>query len=75
MYVTATEFKTNFGKYLKILEKEDVYITKNGRAIARLSPPKTNVIKELRGCVKLPANISDKELLIQVRTDSYENPN
>ena len=27
MIVTATEFKTNFGKYLDMLTKEDIFIT------------------------------------------------
>lgn len=39
MTVTATEFKTNFGKYLELLNKEDVFITKNGKIIAQVSQP------------------------------------
>ena len=39
MTVTATEFKTNFGKYLDLLSKEDVFITKNGKVIAQVSQP------------------------------------
>ena len=32
MIVTATEFKTNFGKYLELIPRlqEDIFITKNG---------------------------------------------
>ena len=29
MIVTATEFKTNFGKYLDMLTKEDIFITRS----------------------------------------------
>ena len=29
MTVSVTEFKTHFGKYLKMLALEDIYITKN----------------------------------------------
>jgi prevent-host-death family protein len=36
MYGTATEIKNSFGKYLKACEKEDVYITKNNKVIAKL---------------------------------------
>ncbi|MDR2542400.1 MAG: type II toxin-antitoxin system Phd/YefM family antitoxin [Treponema sp.] len=41
MVVTATNFKTNIGHYLtKISEsKNEVYITKNGKLIAKLSSP------------------------------------
>jgi prevent-host-death family protein len=35
--VTATEFKTNFGKYLSLAEKEDIRITKNGKSVFKLS--------------------------------------
>ena len=31
MIVTATEFKTNFGKYLDLISKEDIFITRNGK--------------------------------------------
>lgn len=33
MIVTATEFKTNFGKYLDLLLSEDIFITRNGKTI------------------------------------------
>lgn len=36
MYVSATEFQNNFGKYLKHCEKENVFITKNGKKRALL---------------------------------------
>ncbi|MDL2317716.1 type II toxin-antitoxin system Phd/YefM family antitoxin [Eubacteriales bacterium OttesenSCG-928-A19] len=38
--VTASEFKTHFGKYLKLVETTDavIQITKNGRVIARIMP-------------------------------------
>ena len=41
MIITATEFKTNFGKYLEIiaLSQEDIFITKNGKTIAKVSNP------------------------------------
>lgn len=39
MSITATEFKQNLGKYLELCETEDILITKNGKAIAKLSNP------------------------------------
>jgi len=36
MEITATEFKTNLGKYLDASNDEDIIITKNGKTIARL---------------------------------------
>ena len=40
LQVTATEFKTNFGKYLLMSQLSDIYITKHGKTVAVLSPPK-----------------------------------
>ena len=37
MIVTATEFKNNLGKYLEMAAIQDVFITKNGKNIARES--------------------------------------
>ena len=33
MVVTATEFKANFGKYLELVTKEDIFITLNGKTV------------------------------------------
>ena len=51
--VTATDFKTNFGKYLGLVNKEEILITKNGEGIAILIPPKPrpSVIDELIGVI------------------------
>jgi prevent-host-death family protein len=37
MFITATELKTNIGKYLSLASKEDIIITKNGKSIAKLT--------------------------------------
>lgn len=42
MIITATELKMNLGKYLEIARKQDVFITKNGKNIARLTAPTVN---------------------------------
>jgi prevent-host-death family protein len=39
MSITATEFKTNFSKYLLLAASEDIYITRNGKTIAKLTNP------------------------------------
>lgn len=45
--ITATEFKENLGKYLSLCEKEDIYISKNGKIIAKLSNPYTKTTDEI----------------------------
>lgn len=37
MIVKATEIKNNFGKYIKLLENEDIIVTKNGTPVARIT--------------------------------------
>ncbi len=39
MIITATEFKANLGKYLNHIEKEDIFISKNGKVVAKLTKP------------------------------------
>lgn len=59
MPITATELKNNLGKYLMLASKEDVFITKNGRVIAKLTTPyqdRVDVAKSLFGV--LPADMS-----------------
>ena len=54
MTITATEFKTNFGKYLALAMHQDIYITKNGKNIAKLTNPaadKAAVLDSLVGII------------------------
>ena len=39
MSITATEFKSNLGKYLQMAMVEDILITQYGKVIARLTKP------------------------------------
>ncbi len=62
MSITATELKLNLGKYLLLSATEDIYITKNGKTIAKLSNPnqdKVNIAKSLFGI--LPQDMTLEE--------------
>ena len=55
MQVTATEFKMNMGKYLSLASRRDIYITKNGQRIAKLtnpSPDRVAMLDSLVGIAK-----------------------
>ena len=39
MSITATELKSNLSKYLLMAASEDMYITRNGKVIAKLTNP------------------------------------
>jgi antitoxin (DNA-binding transcriptional repressor) of toxin-antitoxin stability system len=59
MSITATELKLNLGKYLVLAETEDIYITRNGKVVAKLSNPfqdRVDMAKSLFGI--LPPDIS-----------------
>lgn len=45
MSITATELKMNLGKYLMLAETEDVFITKNGKVIAKLTNPNADRVE------------------------------
>ena len=52
MAITATELKSNLGKYLLLSEKEDIFITRNGKVVAKLTNPyqdRVDVAKSLFG--------------------------
>ena len=55
MVVTATRFKANIGQYLDNVSKEDsndaVYITKNGKMVAKLSNPMEDKLSILNSLV------------------------
>ena len=60
MSITATELKNNLGKYLELSAKEDIFITKNGKIIAKLSNPyqeKVSVAKSLFGILPKDADL------------------
>lgn len=52
MVVTATEFEMNFGKYLELVSQEDVFITQNGKTIAKVVNPQISAVDSLRGLLK-----------------------
>ena len=64
MVVTATEFKVNFGKYLGLLATEDIFITKNGKTIAKVSNPNIRAVDSISGMLagRLPPDYDAKEL-------------
>lgn len=73
MVVTATEFKTNFGKYLDMIAKEDIFITRNGKIVAKVIKPQISAVDSLRGMLKdVPSDI-DLDSLREERLSKYEN--
>lgn len=62
MSITATELKMNLSKYLLLSATEDIYITKNGKVILKLTNPfqeRVDIAKSLFGI--LPTDITVNE--------------
>ena len=62
MSITATELKQNLSKYLLLAEQEDVFITRNGKVVAKLTNPyqdRVDMAKSLFGI--LPKDISAEQ--------------
>lgn len=65
MIITATEFKTNLGKYLEMAASQDIFITKNGKNIARLTSPTVNklaLLDDLVGIVPQNQTIDENTI-------------
>ncbi|MBR3046577.1 MAG: type II toxin-antitoxin system prevent-host-death family antitoxin [Enterococcus sp.] len=52
LQVTATEFKTNLGQYLERVLIEDIWITKNGKTVAKLVNPNVSAVDSISGILK-----------------------
>ena len=73
MVVTATEFKTNFGKYLELVAQEDVFITRNGKTIAKVINPQVSAVDSLRGLLKNAPSDLDLDSVREERLSKYED--
>lgn len=73
MIVTATEFKTNFGKYLDLLHSEDIFITRNGKTVAKLVNLNVSAVDTISGMLvdRLPDDFNSKTLR-EERLKTYE---
>ncbi len=62
MSITATELKNNLSKYLLLSATEDIFITKNGKIVAKLTNPfqeRVDIAKSLFGII--PSDITLEE--------------
>ena len=62
MSITATELKMNLAKYLLLSATEDVYITKNGKVISKLTNPfqtKVEIAQSLFGIIPADITVED----------------
>ena len=63
MVVNSTEVQNNFGKYLELASGQEIVITKNGNAVARLigiGVQKKPLSEQLRGII--PSDVDEKSI-------------
>ncbi len=73
MVVTAAEFKANFGKYLELITNEDIFITRNGKTVAKVVNPQVTAVDSLRGMLDGNSSGVDMDSLREERLLKYEN--
>ncbi len=63
--VSASEFRQNFGKYVKLVEERDVQVTRNGRVIALWTNPnrdRMKIARDLAGSIHAEVDLErDRE--------------
>lgn len=52
MQITATEFKLNLGHYLDLVLTEDIWISRNGKTVAKLINPNVSAVDSISGILK-----------------------
>ena len=73
MQITATELKLNLGKYLSLVSLEDIWITRNGKTIAKLIHPNISSVEYISGVLagKVSEDIN-RHSLREERLSKYE---
>jgi antitoxin (DNA-binding transcriptional repressor) of toxin-antitoxin stability system len=73
MIVTDVEFNTNFGKYLELLLTEDIFITKNGKTVAKVVNPQISAVDSISGLLKGKVSDDiDRKTIREERISKYE---
>lgn len=48
MQVSISELKTNVGKYIDLAETQDIFITKNGKQVAKIVSTKIDKVAKMK---------------------------
>lgn len=73
MYVSATEFRTNVGKYLDLAESEDIIVVKHGVPHVTISSSKETKKKILNSLVGVGSSDLTEERILEERRKDYES--
>ena len=69
--ITATELKVNLRRYLELVKTEDIWITKNGKLVAKLVNPNVTAVDSISGILedRVPID-TDRHTLREALRDS-----
>ncbi|MCQ2409392.1 MAG: type II toxin-antitoxin system prevent-host-death family antitoxin [Clostridia bacterium] len=70
MSITSTELKMNLSKYLVLSEQEDIFITKNGRVIAKISNPYRDRVEDIKTLFGIIPSDADCEKELEERRNN-----
>ncbi|GAB4266052.1 type II toxin-antitoxin system Phd/YefM family antitoxin [Thermincola ferriacetica] len=73
MIVSSSEFKTNIGRYLSLVSKEDIIITRNGKRVARLIAEKEDKVAIAKSLIGILPSTVTKEEAKEEKVKRYEN--
>ena len=67
MVITSTEFQNNFTKYINMLVDEDIFLTLDGKTIAKIIYPKHSEVDKISGLLegKLLDGYDSKDLRME----------
>ena len=74
MSITATELKNNLGKYLLLAATEDIFITRNGKVVAKLSNPnqdRVEMAKSLFGILSNDITLEEANLNCNIKLNTF----
>ena len=74
MHVTASEFRRNLDKYLDLVLTEEIWVTKNGKTVAKLINPNVSSVDSISGVLagKVPADL-DRHALREERLSQHKD--
>ena len=73
MLITATEFKTNIGKYLALAAEEEITITKNGKSIAKLTHANEDKVEVAKSLFNILPRDASLEQAREERLNKHEH--
>ena len=66
MQISVSELKLNAGKYVQMAESRDIYITKNGKQVAKLVSTKIDKVAAMESLFGvIPSDIDFEELRME----------